>query len=140
MYYTANNATLKGEIEIREDVSIWYGAVLRADHNRIRIGAGSNIQDLCMIHVDRNAPVEIGEDCVIGHRCILHGCTLKDRVLVGMGAIVMDHAVIGEDSVIGAGALVLEGTVIPPGSRTAHGDCRGGRRVCGGCPQGTGGA
>lgn len=111
--YIGENVTLIGDIRSGEDVSIWHGSVLRADINSITIGDGTNIQDLTVIHVDTEAPVVIGKNCVVGHRCILHGCTVEDDVLVGMGAILMDKSFIGEGSIIGAGALVLEGMVIP---------------------------
>lgn len=116
MYYTAENATIVGDVRLGDEASIWYGAVLRGDLNTIDIGERTNIQDLSIIHVDATAPVTIGSDCVIGHRCILHGCTIEDEVLIGMGSILMDHTVIGKGSIVGAGALVLEGTIIPPGS------------------------
>ncbi len=116
MYYKGENVTLVGDVRPGHDVSIWHGSVLRADLNRIVIGDRTNIQDLTLIHVDEKAPVIVGNDCVVGHRCILHGCIIEDNVLIGMGAILMDHCVIGEGSIIGAGALVLEGTKIPPGS------------------------
>jgi carbonic anhydrase/acetyltransferase-like protein (isoleucine patch superfamily) len=110
-------AVVLGDVEIGEDSSVWYHTVIRGDVYYIRIGARTNIQDLCMVHVSsgRN-PAIIGNDVTIGHRAVLHGCTVGDRVLVGMGAIVLDRAVVGDDCIIGAGALVTEGTVIPPGS------------------------
>ena len=106
-----------GDVVMGEECSVWFHAVIRGDVNYIRIGHRTNIQDLCMLHVTHDThPLIIGSDVTVGHHVVLHGCTIKDRVLVGMGAIIMDGAVIGEDSVVGAGALVVEGTVVPPKS------------------------
>lgn len=99
-----------------EDTGIWFGAVIRGDRDRIEIGAGSNIQDNAVVHTSRGYPARIGREVSVGHGAILHGCTVGDRVLVGMGAIVMNGAVVGEDTIVAAGAVVTEGTVIPPGS------------------------
>ena len=100
-----------------EDCSAWFHAVIRGDVNYIRIGHRTNVQDLCMLHVTHDThPLLIGDDVTIGHHVVLHGCTIHNRVLVGMGAIIMDGAVIGEDSVVGAGALVTENTIVPPKS------------------------
>jgi carbonic anhydrase/acetyltransferase-like protein (isoleucine patch superfamily) len=114
--YIAPNATVIGDVTLTANVSIWYGAVVRADKDRIVIGESSNIQDNCVVHTSVGHPVIIGSNVSVGHGAILHGCTLSDRVLVGMGAIVLNGAVIGADSVIGAGAVVTEGMTIPPGS------------------------
>jgi carbonic anhydrase/acetyltransferase-like protein (isoleucine patch superfamily) len=106
-----------GDVVMGEDCSVWFHAVIRGDVNYIRIGDRTNIQDLCMLHVTHDThPLIIGNEVTVGHHVVLHGCTIKDRVLVGMGAIIMDGAVIEEDSVVGAGALVVEGTVVPPKS------------------------
>ena len=106
-----------GDVVLGEHCSIWFHAVVRGDVHCIRIGDRTNVQDLCMLHVTHDThPLIIGNKVTIGHGAILHGCTIKDRVLIGMGAIVMDGAVIGEDSVVGAGALVVEGMVVPPKS------------------------
>ena len=106
-----------GDVVMGESCSVWFHAVIRGDVNHIRIGNRTNVQDLCMLHVTHDThPLIIGSDVTVGHNVVLHGCTIKDRVLVGMGAIIMDGAVIGEDSVVGAGALVVEGTVVPPKS------------------------
>ncbi len=106
-----------GDVVMGETCSVWFHAVIRGDVNYIRIGQRTNVQDLCMLHVTHDThPLIIGNEVTIGHSAVLHGCTIKDRVLVGMGAIIMDGAVIGEDSVVGAGALVVEGTVVPPKS------------------------
>src|SRR5262245_7610057 len=106
-----------GDVEMGEQCSVWFHAVVRGDVHYIRIGNRTNVQDLCMLHVTHDTnPLLIGSDVTIGHHVVLHGCTLKDRVLIGMGAILMDGVVIGEDSIVGAGALVTEGTIVPPGS------------------------
>lgn len=115
--WVAGSAQVIGDVVLGEGASVWYQSVLRGDVQPIRIGARTNIQDLTMVHVTSfTHATTIGEDCTVGHRAILHGCTLGDRVLVGMGAIVMDGAVIGDDCIIGAGALVTPGTQIPAGS------------------------
>jgi len=106
-----------GDVVMGEDCSVWFHAVIRGDVNYIRIGKRTNVQDLCVLHVTHDThPLIIGNEVTIGHNVVLHGCTVKDRVLVGMGAIIMDGAVIGEDSVVGAGALVTQGTIVPPKS------------------------
>jgi len=106
-----------GDVVMGEACSVWFHAVIRGDVHYIRIGDRTNVQDLCMLHVTHDIhPLIIGNDVTIGHNVVLHGCTIKDRVLVGMGAIIMDGAVIGEDSVVGAGSLVTEGTIVPPKS------------------------
>ncbi len=114
--FVAPNATLIGNCNIGEDSSIWFGAVLRGDNDLITIGKYSNIQDLCVIHVDPKKPVIIGNHCTIGHRAIVHGCVIGNNVLVGMGAILMNNCVIGDNCIIGAGALVTEHTIIPANS------------------------
>ncbi len=115
--FIEETAVVIGDVVMGEDCSAWFHAVIRGDVNYIRIGHRTNIQDLCMLHVTHDtAPLIIGEEVTIGHHVVLHGCTVKDRVLIGMGAIIMDGAEIGEDSVVGAGALVTEGTIVPPKS------------------------
>ena len=110
-------AVLIGDVVMGEDCSVWFNTVIRGDVHYIRIGNRTNVQDLCMLHVTHDThPLTIGNNVTIGHHVVLHGCTIQDRVLVGMGAIIMDGAVIGEDSVVGAGALVVEGTIVPPKS------------------------
>ncbi|MDH4079052.1 MAG: gamma carbonic anhydrase family protein [Nitrospira sp.] len=110
-------AVVIGDVVMGEECSVWFNAVIRGDVHYIRIGDRTNVQDLCMLHVTHDThPLIIGNGVTIGHSVVLHGCTIRDRVLVGMGAIIMDGAVIGEDSVVGAGALVTEGTVVPPKS------------------------
>jgi carbonic anhydrase/acetyltransferase-like protein (isoleucine patch superfamily) len=115
-HWIAPSASMIGNVAIEEDVGIWFGAVLRGDNERIRIGRGSNIQDLCVLHTDPGFPLTVGADCTIGHRAILHGCTIGDRSLVGMGATILNGARIGADCLIGANALITEGKEIPDGS------------------------
>ncbi|KUG05695.1 carbonic anhydrase, family 3 [hydrocarbon metagenome] len=105
-----------GDVAIGVETGIWFGAVVRADKDRIVLGNRSNVQDNAVLHTSTGHPVLVGQDVSIGHGAILHGCTIADRVLVGMGAIVLNGALVGEDSVIGAGTVVTEGAVIPPGS------------------------
>ncbi|MDA8426951.1 MAG: gamma carbonic anhydrase family protein [Treponema sp.] len=114
--YVSWNAEVVGEVELAEDASVWYAAVLRGDIAGIRIGASSNVQDGCVIHVDRGTPCLVGEFVTLGHRVILHGCTVGDRTLIGMGAVILNGAVIGERSIVGAGALVTQGKVFSPRS------------------------
>ncbi|MCV9386197.1 gamma carbonic anhydrase family protein [Reichenbachiella ulvae] len=113
----AETAVVIGDVTMGDNCSIWYNAVLRGDVHSITIGHNSNVQDNAMIHCTyQKAPTVIGNHVSIGHNAIVHGCTLEDNVLIGMGAIVMDHAVIGSGSIIGAGAVVLENTIVEPGS------------------------
>lgn len=115
--YLADNCTVVGDVEMGNDCSVWFTAVVRGDVHYIRIGNKVNIQDGAIIHCTyKKAPTSIGSNVSIGHRAIIHGCTVHDNVLIGMGAIVMDHAVIGENSIIAAGAVVLENTIVEPGS------------------------
>ncbi len=113
--FVAANAVLVGDVELGDDVSVWYGAVLRADLREIRIGARSNIQDLVAIHVDSpDSPTLVGEDVTVGHSAILHGCRVERGALVGMNATVLNGAVIGEEAVVAAGSLVPPGMHVPP--------------------------
>jgi carbonic anhydrase/acetyltransferase-like protein (isoleucine patch superfamily) len=114
--WIAPNATLIGRVEVGEDVGIWFGAVLRGDNEPIVLGARSNIQDGVMIHNDVGLPVSIGEGCTIGHHAIIHGCTIGDNSLVGMGATILNGAKIGRNCLIGANALVTEGKEFPENS------------------------
>ena len=114
--WIAPDAHVIGKVELGANVSIWFGAVLRGDNEPIVIGRDSNIQEHAMLHTDMGFPMEIGEGCTIGHGAILHGCTLGNHVLIGMGAIVLNGARIGEGSLVGAGALVTEGREFPPHS------------------------
>lgn len=113
--YVADNAVLTGDIEIAEDANVWFGVVMRGDINSIRIGRGTNVQDLTMVHADSNCPTRLGEDVTIGHSCIIHGCIIEDNVLIGMDSTVMNGAVIGKNTIVGAGSLVTEGKVFPSG-------------------------
>ena len=114
--WVAPSAELIGDVRLGADVSIWFGAIIRGDNTPMIVGARSTIQEGAMCHSDPGAPLTIGADCTIGHHAILHGCTIGDRVLIGMGAIVLNCAEIGEGSIVGAGALVTEGKLFPPGS------------------------
>ena len=114
--FVAPDATLIGDVVLGDDASVFFQSVLRADINSIRIGARSNLQDQTVIHLASDTPTIVGEDVSVGHRCILHACTIEDRVLIGMGSILMDHVVIGSDSIVGAGTLVPKGKTFPPGS------------------------
>ena len=115
-YFVAPDAAVIGRVELARGVSIWFGAVLRGDNEPIVIGEDSNIQDNAVLHTDWGYPLRVGRGVVVGHGVILHGCTIDDRVLVGMGATVMNGARIGAGSVIAAGALIPEGREIPPRS------------------------
>jgi carbonic anhydrase/acetyltransferase-like protein (isoleucine patch superfamily) len=114
--FVAANATVIGDVTIGKEVGIWFGAVIRADKERIVIGDRSNIQDNCVVHTSKGFPVTLGTDVSIGHGAILHGCTIADKVLVGMGATVLNGAKLGSGTVIGAGAVVTEGADIPANS------------------------
>jgi carbonic anhydrase/acetyltransferase-like protein (isoleucine patch superfamily) len=109
-------ASVCGTVQLGDEVSVWGGAVIRGDTEQITIGAGSNIQDLTMVHADPGVPTVVGARVTVGHRAILHGCTIEDDVLIGMGAILLNRCHIGTGSIIGAGALVAERVVIPPNS------------------------
>ena len=115
-YWVAPGAQLIGDVTIGEGVGIWFNATLRGDNEPIRVGARTNIQDGAVLHSDYGAPLSIGDGCTIGHAAIIHGCTLGDNVLVGMGATILNKAVIGADSLVGANALVTEGKQFPPRS------------------------
>lgn len=114
--WIAPDASVIGNVILKSHSSIWFGAVLRGDNEPIEIGARSNVQEHTVCHTDPGAPLIVGEDCTIGHRAILHGCKIGNNSLVGMGAIILNHAVIGENCLIGAGALIPEGKVIPDNS------------------------
>jgi len=113
--FVAENAAVIGNVEIGDDCSIWYSTTVRGDVNRIRIGARTNVQDNCAIHVTHEQwATDIGEEVTIGHGAIVHGCTIHRGALIGMGSRVLDGAVIGESALVGAGALVPEGMHVPP--------------------------
>lgn len=118
--FVASNATLAGDVDLGDDVNVWYGAVLRADLREIRIGARSNIQDGAVLHVDSpDCPTLVAEDVTIGHCAILHGCTVERGALVGMHATVLNGAVVGEAAIVAAGALVPPGMKVPPRTMVA---------------------
>jgi carbonic anhydrase/acetyltransferase-like protein (isoleucine patch superfamily) len=115
--YVDVSAQVIGDVHIGAESSVWMNVVIRGDVHRIRIGRRSNVQDLSMIHVMRELhPTTIGDDVTIGHSAVLHGCTIEDRVLVGMGALILNGAHVGADTIVAAGSLVTEGTRIPPRS------------------------
>jgi carbonic anhydrase/acetyltransferase-like protein (isoleucine patch superfamily) len=114
--WVAPSADVIGKVRLTKGGSIWFGAVLRGDNEWISIGEGSNVQDGCVLHTDLGAPLEIGRNCTVGHKAILHGCKIGEQSLIGMGAVVLNHAVIGARCLIGAHALIPEGKVIPDGS------------------------
>jgi carbonic anhydrase/acetyltransferase-like protein (isoleucine patch superfamily) len=112
-YFIAETATVIGKVRLLEGASVWFGAVLRGDNEWIEVGEGSNVQDNSTCHTDRGFPLTIGKNCTVGHNVILHGCTLEDSTLVGMGSIVMNGARIGRNSIVGAGAVITEGKTFP---------------------------
>ena len=115
-YWIAPDAHVMGAVTLGRDVGVWFGAVIRGDNAPITIGAGTNVQEGAMLHVDPGFPLSVGPGCTIGHHAIVHGCTLGENVLIGMGATVMNGAVIEPNSMVGAGALVTEGKTFPAGS------------------------
>ncbi|MFD9356134.1 gamma carbonic anhydrase family protein [Streptomyces sp. NPDC060031] len=117
--FTAPTSVVIGDVTLAAGASVWYSAVLRADCGPIVLGADSNVQDNCTIHVDPGFPVSIGERVSIGHNAVVHGCTVEDDCLIGMGATVLNGAVIGAGSLVAAQALVPQGMVVPPGSLVA---------------------
>jgi carbonic anhydrase/acetyltransferase-like protein (isoleucine patch superfamily) len=117
--FVADGATLVGAVTVRAGASVWFGAVVRADGSSIGIGRDTNVQDGCVLHSDPSFPVVVGDRVTIGHRAVVHGCTVEDEVLVGMGAVLLNGSVVGRGSLVAAGAVLLEGTVVPPGSLVA---------------------
>ena len=115
-FWVAPNAQVIGAVSLESGVGVWFGVVLRGDNEPITIGEGSNVQENTVAHTDMGYPVIVGKNCTIGHSAIIHGCTIGDNSLIGMGATVLTGAVIGKNCLIGAGALVTEGKVIPDGS------------------------
>lgn len=115
-HYESSHCVIDGDVTIGEEVGIWHYAVVRGDEASIVIGEGSNIQDGCVLHVDEGNPLTIGKGVTVGHRAVVHGCTIEDDVLIGMGAIVLNDAHIGAGSIIAAGAVVLGGAEIPANS------------------------
>ncbi len=114
--FIADGARIIGDVTLEEGSSVWYNAVIRAEMASVTIGRNSNIQDLVMIHVDENYPVSVGEGVTVGHSAILHGCTVEDNVVIGMGAIILNGARIRKNSIVGAGALVTQKKDFPEGS------------------------
>ncbi len=114
--YVAPGAMVIGKVKLGRNVNIWPYAVIRGDNELIAIGTGSNVQEHTMMHTDPGFPLVVGENCTVGHRALLHGCTVGDNSLIGMGAIVLNGAKIGRNSLVGAGALVTEGKHFPDGS------------------------
>ncbi len=112
-YFIADTATVIGKVRLLTSASVWFGAVLRGDNEWIEIGEGSNVQDNSTCHTDPGFPLMIGKNCTVGHNVILHGCTIEDGALVGMGSIVMNGAKIGRGSVVGAGSVITEGKQFP---------------------------
>lgn len=117
--FVAAGARVLGDVTLAEGASVWYNAVLRADGDSITIGAGSNLQDNVSVHVDRGSPVVIGENVSVGHNAVVHGCTIGDGSLIGMGAVILNGARIGAGTLVAGGAVVLENADIPPGSLVA---------------------
>lgn len=114
--WIAPDANVIGNVVLESGTSVWFGATLRGDNEVIHIGKGSNVQENTVMHTDMGYPLTIGTNCTIGHKAMLHGCTIGDNTLIGMGATVLNGAVIGRNCLIGAGALVTEGKEIPDGS------------------------
>jgi carbonic anhydrase/acetyltransferase-like protein (isoleucine patch superfamily) len=108
-YFIAETATVIGNVRLKSNASVWFGSVLRGDNELIEIGEGSNVQDNCTFHTDPGFPLTIGKNCTIGHNVILHGCTIEDGALIGMGSIIMNGARIGKGCVVGAGSIITEG-------------------------------
>jgi carbonic anhydrase/acetyltransferase-like protein (isoleucine patch superfamily) len=114
--WVAESAQVIGQVELAADVNVWFGSVVRGDVEHSRIGVGTNIQDLSVLHADPGVPLTLGERVTVGHRVILHGCTVGDETMIGMGATVLNHARIGKHCLVGANALVTEGKTFPDGS------------------------
>jgi gamma-carbonic anhydrase len=114
--FVASSATVIGDVRLGLNSSVWYGAVVRADINSIRVGEGSNLQDGVVVHLSNENGVEVGGLVTVGHRAILHGCRVADECLIGMGATLLDGVEVGTRSIVGANSLVREGMVVPPGS------------------------
>ena len=114
--YVAYSATVVGDVVLGDNVGVWFGAVLRGDNERITIGSGTNIQDCCVMHTDPGCPLNVGSNVTVGHKAMLHGCTVGNGSLIGINAVVLNNATIGENCLIGANALVADGKVIPDNS------------------------
>lgn len=114
--FIAPTAAIIGQVTIGPEASVWFGAVIRGDVDRISIGSGTNVQDATVIHCDAGIPTNIGQNVTIGHSCIIHGSTIGDNCLIGMGSTVLNGAKLGENCLVGAGSLITEGKEFPPGS------------------------
>jgi len=114
--FNAPNCAIIGDVTMGADASVWFGAAIRGDVASVEIGKKSNIQDNATVHVSHGNPAKIGDEVTVGHNAVLHGCTVENRCLIGMGAVVLDNASIGEGSVVGAGSLVTQGKKFPPRS------------------------
>lgn len=114
--WVADSAQVMGNVELADDASVWFGAVIRGDTETIRIGRRSNIQDMSVLHADVGMPLTLGDDVTVGHKVMLHGCTIGDGCLIGIGAVVLNGAKIGKGCLVGAGSLVTEGKEFPDGS------------------------
>ena len=114
--WIADSAQVLGDVALGEDASVWFGTVVRGDTDKITIGAGTNIQDASVLHADRGVPLVIGANVTVGHQVMLHGCTIGDETLIGIGAVVLNNAKIGKNCLVGAGSLVTEGKEFPDGS------------------------
>ncbi len=127
--FIAPGAIVRGDVTLKEDVSVWFHAVIRAEAGSVVIGSSANIQDGVVIHVDQGADVTIGNYVTVGHNATVHGCVVGDNTLIGMGAIIMNHAVIGKNCIVAAGALVTQNTVIPDNSLVMGNPARIKRKV-----------
>ena len=114
--WIADSAQVMGDVVLGEDASVWFGTVVRGDTDKVTIGAGTNIQDASVLHADRGVPLVIGANVTVGHQVMLHGCTIGDETLIGIGAVVLNNAKIGKNCLVGAGSLVTEGKEFPDGS------------------------
>ncbi|MAB80030.1 MAG: gamma carbonic anhydrase family protein [Planctomycetes bacterium] len=117
--FKARNAIVTGDVTLGEDVGIWFSCVVRGDDAPLSIGRRTNIQDLTMIHADPGVPNTIGEEVTVGHRCVLHGATIGDRALIGMGAVLLGGSIVGSEAIVAAGAVVRERFEVPPGTLIA---------------------
>ncbi len=115
-YFVADSASVIGSVHLGDNASVWFGAVLRGDNDWLTVGSHSNVQDLAVLHTDPGYPLTIGAYCTIGHKVMLHGCTIGDNSLIGINAVILNGARIGRNCLIGAGALITEGKEIPDGS------------------------
>ncbi len=127
--WVADSAQVMGNVELGEDASVWFGVVIRGDTEIIRIGHGTNIQDLSVLHADFGVPLTVGANVTVGHKVMLHGCTIGDGSLIGIGAVVLNNARIGKNCLVGAGALVTEGKEFPDGSMIIGSPARSMRRL-----------